>query len=59
MDLVVSLSVLFLLATVITIRLAQYRLRRARLAFLAGLFIGGTTKLRFGHPTLRFLDPED
>lgn len=59
MELVITLAVLFLLAVVITVRIAQYRLRRALLAVLAGLFIGGRTKLCPGHPILRLLVPDD
>jgi len=42
MDVVISLSVLFVLATVATIRWAGHNFGHALIAFLAGLFIATT-----------------
>lgn len=42
MDVVVSLAVLFVIATVATIRWAGHSLGHALIAFLAGLFIATT-----------------
>ena len=42
MDVVISLALLFVLATVITIRWAGHNFGHALIAFLAGLFIATT-----------------